>query len=231
MSETDPGRPGRDLTEAGTTGARRQEIGTPVPPDERGSLNIQPKEPGLSPAAGTGGTPSGETGDDRLGADETPDERRRGTLHAVGDDRTAAPAGTASEEAVRRDIEETRRELGDTVEALAHKTDVKGRVHETAAHMGDDLKSRVQGTAAQVGDDLKRMGNATASTATGLVDRVKEAGPGALEAVREATPAKVRHATGRVSAEAGRRPVATMAVAGAVAMLVVRMLRRRRAAR
>ncbi|MBG0831065.1 DUF3618 domain-containing protein [Planomonospora sp. ID67723] len=135
------------------------------------------------------------------------------------------------EESVRRDIEQTRRELGDTVEALAHKTDVRGRVHEAAAHVGDDLKSRVHDTATHMGNDLKRMGNATASTATGLVDRVKEAGPEALDKVRDATPAKVRHATGRVSAEASRRPVATMAVAGAVAMLVIRMLRRRRTIR
>jgi hypothetical protein len=42
-------------------------------------------------------------------------------------------------EAIRRDIEETRRELGDTVEALAAKADVKAQ----ARHKVDDVKASV----------------------------------------------------------------------------------------
>ncbi|MFS8095769.1 DUF3618 domain-containing protein [Lentzea alba] len=42
-------------------------------------------------------------------------------------------------EQLQKDVERTRRELGETVEALAHKADVPGRVkeqaHETAAKL------------------------------------------------------------------------------------------------
>jgi hypothetical protein len=41
-----------------------------------------------------------------------------------------------SPEEIRADIEETRRELGDTVEELAAKTDVKAKAHEKA----DEIK-------------------------------------------------------------------------------------------
>ncbi|WP_196453606.1 DUF3618 domain-containing protein [Planomonospora sp. ID82291] len=213
MSETDPGR-GQDVAPAGTTGSRRQEIGTPVPPDERGSLNIPPNEPGPSGAAGSraGGTPTDDLGLPPWESDGTPDLVRR--------DRGSARGPETPEEAVRREIEETRRELGDSVEALVHKADVKGRV-----------QARVQEKAAHVGDDLKRMGAATAGTATGMLDRVKDAAPEMLDKARQATPAEVRHAAEKVSTEAGRRPAATLAVAAAVALAVVRVLRRRRGGR
>ncbi|GIH80103.1 DUF3618 domain-containing protein [Planobispora longispora] len=238
MTESDPGRHDRDLTEAGTAGARRQEIGTPVSDDERGSLNMPPHDPAMTStgAAGSAG-PAGPTGTlaaagptGSAGAGTPGDDSGFSPGQSGGTSRPAGavPAGMTVEEAVRRDIEETRRELGDTVEALMHKTDVKSRVQHTAASMGDQLKERVQHTAASVGDDIKRMGTATSATATGLVDRVKGAAPEMMDKVRDATPAEVRHAAGRVSAEAGKRPVATMAVAGALALLVIRALRRRR---
>ena len=42
-------------------------------------------------------------------------------------------------EEIRREIEQTRRELGDTVEALSHKADVK----EQARQKKDELQERV----------------------------------------------------------------------------------------
>ncbi|GGM92395.1 hypothetical protein GCM10011609_32290 [Lentzea pudingi] len=46
---------------------------------------------------------------------------------------------TDPKEQLQRDVERTRRELGETVEALAHKVDVPGRVkeqaHETVVRM------------------------------------------------------------------------------------------------
>lgn len=46
---------------------------------------------------------------------------------------------TTPEDELRKDIERTRKQLGETVEALAHKMDVPGRVkekaHETTARM------------------------------------------------------------------------------------------------
>jgi ElaB/YqjD/DUF883 family membrane-anchored ribosome-binding protein len=62
-------------------------------------------------------------------------------------------------EQIRAEIEEVREELGDTVEALAAKTDVKARVKETAA----GIRSAVT----QKKDDV--------------VGKTKEAAPGAAE--------------------------------------------------
>jgi hypothetical protein len=60
-------------------------------------------------------------------------------------------ADTANEqrspEEIRRDIEETREELGDTVEALAAKTDVKAQAKEKA----DEVKAQAKGKV----EDLK----------------------------------------------------------------------------
>jgi ElaB/YqjD/DUF883 family membrane-anchored ribosome-binding protein len=54
-------------------------------------------------------------------------------------------------EQLREEIEETRRELGDTVEALAAKADVKARVHEkvestkeSVAHKKDELLGKAR---------------------------------------------------------------------------------------
>jgi hypothetical protein len=47
--------------------------------------------------------------------------------------------------AARAEVEQAREELGETVEALAHKADVKARAHDKA----DELKLRAQQTAQQ----------------------------------------------------------------------------------
>lgn len=52
---------------------------------------------------------------------------------------------------IRQEIEETRAEMGDTVDALAYKADVKGRVKESIADKRDRLVEQIQGTKARVG--------------------------------------------------------------------------------
>jgi len=51
---------------------------------------------------------------------------------------------------IRQEIEETRAEMGDTVDALAYKTDVKTRVKETISDKRERLISQVQGTTDKV---------------------------------------------------------------------------------
>jgi gas vesicle protein len=53
---------------------------------------------------------------------------------------------------IRQEIEETRAEMGDTVDALAYKTDVKTRVKESIADKRERLISQVQGTTDKVGE-------------------------------------------------------------------------------
>ncbi|HET8954106.1 MAG TPA: DUF3618 domain-containing protein [Solirubrobacterales bacterium] len=53
---------------------------------------------------------------------------------------------------IREEIEETRSEMGDTVDALAYKTDVKTRVKESISDKRERLVEQVQGTSHKVGD-------------------------------------------------------------------------------
>ncbi len=53
---------------------------------------------------------------------------------------------------IRQEIEETRAEMGDTVDALAYKTDVKTRVKESISDKRERLISQVQGTTHRVGE-------------------------------------------------------------------------------
>ncbi|GAA0846310.1 DUF3618 domain-containing protein [Streptosporangium amethystogenes subsp. fukuiense] len=216
MTETDPGGSDRPRAEAGITGSRRKRVGAPITPEERESLNIPPKQPY--------GTPGGDLDvpeSERDGTPRPPSVAAGATPHAdtadtgVGETKTGKiiKKDENDVETVRRDIEDARRELGDTVEALVHKTDVKGRFQETAAH---------------VGEDLRRARAATATTATEMVERVKEATPEVVGRVKEATPAEIKEAAEKVTAEAGKRPVLTVAAVAAFALVVFRMLRRGR---
>jgi hypothetical protein len=73
------------------------------------------------------------------------DPRAAGT--SVGDDTSRTP------EEIRADIAQTRDAVGDTVEALAEKTDVKAQAHQRVEDVkdnvrtkADDLKAKVQAT-------------------------------------------------------------------------------------
>jgi ElaB/YqjD/DUF883 family membrane-anchored ribosome-binding protein len=57
---------------------------------------------------------------------------------------TASDEDTKSPEELRREIERTRLELGDTVEALGHKTDVKGQAQERIAEVKGQAREKVE---------------------------------------------------------------------------------------
>jgi cell division septum initiation protein DivIVA len=57
---------------------------------------------------------------------------------------------TEPKDHLQRDVERTRRELGETVEALAHKVDVPGRVKEQAQETAGRVKEQAQETAVRV---------------------------------------------------------------------------------
>ena len=83
-------------------------------------------------------------------------------------------------EALRREIEQTRAELGETVEALAMRADVKARAQAAAQDAVDDAKLRARGAldtvAYQVGKQREKVAAlsppvrvAIAAAAVGLV--------------------------------------------------------------
>ena len=68
----------------------------------------------------------------------------------------SAPAGpdeaqeTRTPEEIRADIDQTREEVGDTVEALTAKTDVKAQARERI----DDIKAKAQSSTPESGQEL-----------------------------------------------------------------------------
>lgn len=128
------------------------------------------------------------------------------------------------EDAVRKNIEETRREMGETVSQLAAKADVKGR----AGHAAEVAKDKA-GHAAEVAKD--RAGHAAEVAKDRAADAAETVRGKATEVagkVRDHTPDQVKDA----AAEARKRPVVLIAAIGAVTAFVLRrMMRRRRAAK
>ncbi|MEU8198491.1 DUF3618 domain-containing protein [Microbispora amethystogenes] len=124
MTETDRGaaRPN-----AGTVGVHRQDVSEPVTEPE--SLNaVRQARPGPEPV---------ETARERAGHTET----RRTGEHEKGHDEISE---------VRRDIERTRDDLGDTIEALAAKADIKGRAQERVHATMTAARARATGVAGRV---------------------------------------------------------------------------------
>jgi gas vesicle protein len=71
---------------------------------------------------------------------------------------------------IRQDIEHTREEMGDTVEALGHKTDVSGRAKEAISSRVDTVKEKMPsgGQAAGVARE-NPLGLAVGAAAVGFV--------------------------------------------------------------
>jgi len=53
---------------------------------------------------------------------------------------------------IREEIEQTRSEMGETVDALAHKADVKSRVKESLEEKRDRLREQMAGTSSRIGE-------------------------------------------------------------------------------
>lgn len=59
---------------------------------------------------------------------------------------------------IREEIEQTRSEMGDTVDALAHKADVKSRVKESISDKKDRLREQMSGASSRIGDATPEAG-------------------------------------------------------------------------
>lgn len=199
MSETDPGY---SEQHAGNVGARRATVGTPT---ERESINVPPTRPGAAENA-LEAEAAREAHETFIPETPIPDERSeaaedlRPEEHSLKEGAHGESGRSDKEDDVRKDIQETRRELGETVSALAAKTDVKGR----AGHAAEVAKDRASDAAETVKGKASEMAGK----------------------VRASTPDQVKDA----AAEAKKRPVVLIAMAGAVTAFVVRrMMKRRRA--
>ncbi|MEV2217694.1 DUF3618 domain-containing protein [Streptomyces sp. NPDC050997] len=138
--------------------------------------------------------------------------------HESGDE-PEQQVGAKGPDELRRQIERTRGELGDTVEELAGKVDVKGRARARAADLRDKagaMTVQLRSTAAQTGHTVQEKAHAVEQ---GLQHRAHTA--------EDNLPVPVRNAV-----EAGRRHPRPVLVAGvaavAGAIVAVGVLRRRR---
>ena len=104
------------------------------------------------------------------------------------------PAEQTDQDQLRDDIEETRAELGDTVDALSQKADVKARVSEKV----EDRKAAWR----------ERQGDVKAKVS------------GARERVSEATPDDAKRAASQVAHTAEERPFPAIAVALGLGLLI-----------
>lgn len=85
--------------------------------------------------------------------------------------------GERSPDDIRRDIEQTREEMGDTVEALAVKADVKGRAEERA----DEVKEQARAKAEEV---RERVSEAAAQAADAAPESAQQAAQQAAHAAQ-----------------------------------------------
>ena len=83
---------------------------------------------------------------------------------------------------IRREIEQTRLEMGDTVDALTYKADVKSRAKESLMGTKDSIKSKVVGAGdaapdgEQVKDGARRAAGVAQEAAESARDTVQEKG-------------------------------------------------------
>jgi len=94
-----------------------------------------------------------------------------------GKSSTATGADESREpEEIRDDIEQTRDELGDTVAAMAEKTDVKKQAQAKA----EELKGQATAKARELGDKAKEIAPESAGEGMQQVQRIAQENPRAM---------------------------------------------------
>ncbi|GAA3306848.1 DUF3618 domain-containing protein [Streptomyces cinereospinus] len=132
-------------------------------------------------------------------------------------DGTTQGTGAKGPDELRRQIEQTRSRLGDTVEELAAKADVKGRARARAA----DLKDRAGAMTVQLRSSAVQAGHVVQGKAAKAGHVVQGKAAEATHAV-QGTAAKASHAVQGKAAQAGEiverdgvpQPVRTVVQAG-----------------
>jgi phage shock protein A len=138
-------------------------------------------------------------------------------------------------EQLRQDIERTREQLGETVEALVAKTDVKAQAKEKVNNLTDRLKgTTVQATArvtqardqlASKTSDAKQSATTNGATAR---DQLQARATVVGGKVRDVTPEPVQRAARHAAARTSPRQAAIVAAAAGVALLGFILIRKRR---
>jgi hypothetical protein len=91
---------------------------------------------------------------------------------------------------IRREIEQTRAEMSETVDALGYKADVKERAKESLQDKRDSAKESVMGATQAVKEKLVGAKDTVSDTAGGATARVGEATPDREQVKRQARQVK-----------------------------------------
>ncbi|MBZ6197766.1 DUF3618 domain-containing protein [Streptomyces olivaceus] len=141
----------------------------------------------------------------------------------AGSRSTAQPVeGAKGPDELRRQIEQTRGQLGDTVEELAGKADVKGRAKARAA----DLKDKAGAMTVQLRSSAAHAGHAVQSRAGRGGQPVEDRTAGSRGATEWHPPRERRR--GAVRAGLGRSRTVLVAGVTAGAVVAAGLVRRRR---
>jgi hypothetical protein len=127
---------------------------------------------------------------------------------------------SSREDEIRQDIERTREQLGDTVEALAHQVDMPARVHDKVR----DTKQTVQVKAEEVTQHVLEGTEVLQATADEVALRAERLIHQALEKLPPPVAARIEPLIVR----ARQQPLPAAAVAVAVLLVLRRLLRRTR---
>ena len=91
---------------------------------------------------------------------------------------------------IRAQIEQTRAEMGDTVDALGYKADVKTRAKESLQDTRDSAKESVMGASRSVKEKLVGAKDSVSGTTGGATSRVSDATPDREQIKHQARQAK-----------------------------------------
>ncbi|MEH0934506.1 DUF3618 domain-containing protein [Micromonospora psammae] len=154
----------------------------------------------------------------------------------------STPAGSSDPDQTRRDIQRTRAELGETVAALAAKTDVKAQVGTKVTTAADGLRQRADRVGQSARTTAVQLTRTVTQKTSQRVTAIQQKAQHSADAVRSLmraspqTTAKadstlvtsVRAATTRIGMKVRTKPVPVLAAAGTVGALAVLAYRRRR---
>jgi hypothetical protein len=159
---------------------------------------------------------------------------------STGASSPSAEKGLDDEQELREDIEQTRARLGETVERLAAKADVKGQARAKAAELTGRMKNRVKNTAVTSRAKATERAASVRGQLAGKTAAVRQQaaaaggkGKGELQArltpAWEAAPEPVRRtvAKGASTARQRRAPLAAALVGLVVCYVIVQRWRKR----
>jgi len=124
----------------------------------------------------------------------------------------AAPTAPDDPQELEREIERTREQLGETVELLAAKADVKGRAQAKATELSERIKSK----AGQVRRQAAARGGSVRGQLAGTTAVAQKRVTAAATPVWQAAPEPVRQAVAKGASTARQRRLQLAAAAGAV---------------